>query len=45
VLGDDYRERIVDMRRAENSTIDLGVFGISVVITVLFLLWGVLVRK
>jgi hypothetical protein len=24
------------MRRAENTTIDLGVFGISVVITVLF---------
>ena len=30
------------MRRAGNSTIDLGVFGISVVITVLFVLWGVL---
>jgi glycine betaine transporter len=33
---------MVDMRRAGNSTIDLGVFGISVVITVLFVLWGVL---
>ena len=33
---------MVDMRRAGNSTIDLGVFGIWVVITVLFVLWGVL---
>jgi glycine betaine transporter len=33
---------MVDMRRAANSTIDPGVFGISVVITVLFVLWGVL---
>ena len=33
---------MVDMRTAGNSTIDLGVFGISVVITVLFVLWGVL---
>ena len=30
------------MRRAGNSAIDLSVFGISVVITVLFVLWGVL---
>src|SRR3712207_1197868 len=33
---------MVDVRRAGNSTIDPGVFGISVVITVLFVLWGVL---
>jgi hypothetical protein len=33
---------MVDMRRAGFSTIDLGVFGISVVITVLFVHWGVL---
>jgi glycine betaine transporter len=32
------------MRRAGNSTIDPGVFGISVVITVLFVLWGVLAK-
>ena len=30
----DSRERMVDMRRAGNSTIDLGVSGISVVISV-----------
>ena len=35
---------MVDMRRAGNSTIDLGVFGISVGISVLFVLWGVLAK-
>jgi glycine betaine transporter len=33
---------MVDMQRAGNSTIELGVFGISVVISVLFVLLGVL---